>query len=395
MRQVLRAAATSLPLIIIVAAILRLAAFWNYLGQHPHQALGALSFLFESGNIAASIAAGHGFSSPFRVPSGPTAWMAPVYPLVLAAIFLTFGSYTYASFVAASLLNIIFSTFTCIPIFMAGRRIAGTGVGAGAAWLWALFPNAMLIPFEAMCLTLMTTPTLLSVFPFLIGWLAWQMQKKGRTWFKETVTAIAVMVLCCLPWTIRNYLAFDAFVPLRSDLGVELWLASNEKARDLFRGEGHPISDTTQRERYLAVGEINYEHEKRSEALNYMVTHPRRELHLMYVHFLTFWSGGSPAPITDFARNASLWFRYVLSFNVLTAAGAFAGIIVLLDRADNMWLLLGVFPLIFPLPYYLTTVVPRYRQPVDPIAMLLTAMLLARLGRRRGFSPRPSCRGGL
>src|SRR5580704_6765307 len=150
MMRRLRAILTSLPLILIVAAILRLGFFWDYVRQNPHHALGVLPFLFEPGNIAASIVSGGGFGSPFRVASGPTAWMAPVYPLLLAAVFRIFGAYTFHSFVAATLLNVLFSVLTCIPVFRIWRRVGGTGVAAGAAWLWAIFPNAILVPFECM-----------------------------------------------------------------------------------------------------------------------------------------------------------------------------------------------------------------------------------------------------
>src|SRR4029077_18867786 len=167
-------------------------------------------FLQESGNIAASLASGHGFSSPFRIDTGPTAWMPPVYPWILAEIFRVFGVRTYDSFLAAVTLNILCSAFTCIPIYFTGRRIGGLGVASIAAWLWAFFPNAILNPFESMweaslaallaaiilwatlaiekserwrdwCaygllwgVTLLTNVTLISLLPLLLGWLAYR-----------------------------------------------------------------------------------------------------------------------------------------------------------------------------------------------------------------------------
>src|ERR1039458_5652151 len=44
-------------------------------------------------------------------------------------------------------LNDLFSALTIIPIFFIGKRLAGTGLGASAAWYWAIFPNAVLMPF--------------------------------------------------------------------------------------------------------------------------------------------------------------------------------------------------------------------------------------------------------
>ncbi len=420
----LRAVATSLPLILLIATILRLGFFWDYANQNSHHALGVLPFLFEPGNIAASIVSGGGFSSPFRVPSGPTAWMAPVYPLLLAGVFRIFGAYTFHSFVSATLLNILFSTLTCIPIFRIGRRVAGIGVAAGAAWLWAVFPNAILVPFECMWdaslaallaagilwatieladslrvrdwigygvmwgFALMTNPTLLGLLPLLLGWVVW---RRGKDWsglVKPVGFALGVMVLCCVPWTIRNYLAFDTFVPLRANLGVQLWCGNNDAARDLWLGEGHPIHDSFERAHYIAIGEIAYEREKRAEALNYMATHPRRELHLTWVRFKTFWSGGTPAPLADFMRSRSLWFRYVVVFNLLTALGALGGIAVLALRRNAYLIPLAIFPVIYPWAYYLTIVEPRYRQPIDPVAMLLSAIVISQfVVRRKSMAP--------
>ena len=415
----LRAVATSLPLILIIATILRLGFFWDYVNQNSHHALGVLPFLFEPGNIAASIVSGHGYSSPFRVASGPTAWMAPVYPLLLAGVFRVFGAFTFHSFVAATLLNILFSVLTCIPIFRIGRRVAGVGVAAGAAWLWAVFPNAILVPFECMWdaslaallaagilwatieiadslrvrdwigygvlwgFALMTNPTLLGLLPFLLGWVLWRRRKDGSTLLKPVGLSLGVIVLCCVPWTIRNYLAFDTFVPLRANLGVQLWCGNSDAAKDLWLGEGHPIHDSFERAHYIEIGEIAYEREKRAEALNYMATHPRRELHLTWVRFKTFWSGGTPTPLTDFMRSRSIWFRYVVLFNLLTGLGALGGIVVLVLRRSTFVVPLAVFPVIFPWAYYLTIVEPRYRQPVDPMAMLLTVIVISRLVARR------------
>src|SRR5580692_4881363 len=144
----LRKAATSLLLIVLVALGARLAFAWYEERQISAQVLSMVPFQTETGHIAYSIASGKGFSSPFQRDTGPTAWLAPVYPYFLAGIFKVFGIYTLHSFFAALALNILFSAGTCVPIFYTGRRIAGLGVASGAAWLWALFPNAIIIPFE-------------------------------------------------------------------------------------------------------------------------------------------------------------------------------------------------------------------------------------------------------
>jgi 4-amino-4-deoxy-L-arabinose transferase-like glycosyltransferase len=412
-----RAVAASLWLILAIALLLRVGYLWSYTYEHPRQAVSVVPFLFESGNIAHSLAVGNGFSSPFRVDTGPTAWLPPIYPLLLAGIFRTFGSYTFHSFIAAALLNISFATLTCVPIFFAGKRIGGLGVAAGAAWLWAVFPNAILIPVQSMwdaslsallvaaifcatlalaessrvrdwCaygllwgITLMTNATLAALLPLLLGWVAYRSHKQRRPWFGRLALSIGIVVLCCLPWTIRNYEIFHTFVPLRSGFGLQLWLGNNDDTKDIFRAELHPIYNADERARYIQMGETAYMQEKQQQGVEYMTAHPAREAHLIGNRIISVWSGGTPTPVKDLLNVPSLWFRFVLLFNVIAAMGALIGIVILFRRRSVYAFPAAVFPVVFPWAYYLTLVLPRYRTPIDPIVMLLAAIAFGSLAR--------------
>jgi 4-amino-4-deoxy-L-arabinose transferase-like glycosyltransferase len=412
-----RAVAASLWLILAIALLLRVGYLWSYTYEHPRQAVSVVPFLFESGNIAHSLAVGNGFSSPFRVDTGPTAWLPPVYPLLLAGVFRTFGSYTFHSFIAAALLNISFATLTCVPIFFAGKRIGGLGVAAGAAWLWAVFPNAILIPVQSMwdaslsallvaaifcatlalaessrvrdwCaygllwgITLMTNATLAALLPLLLGWVAYRSHKQRRPWFGRLALSIGIVVLCCLPWTIRNYEIFHTFVPLRSGFGLQLWLGNNDDTKDIFRAELHPIYNADERARYIQMGETAYMQEKQQQGVEYMTAHPAREAHLIGNRIISVWSGGTPTPVKDLLNVPSLWFRFVLLFNVIAAMGALIGIVILFRRRSVYAFPAAVFPVVFPWAYYLTLVLPRYRTPIDPIVMLLAAIAFGSLAR--------------
>ena len=409
--------AASLWLILAIALLLRVGYLWSYTYEHPRQAVSVVPFLFESGNIAHSLAVGNGFSSPFRVDTGPTAWLPPVYPLLLAGVFRTFGSYTFHSFIAAALLNISFATLTCVPIFFAGKRIGGLGVAAGAAWLWAVFPNAILIPVQSMwdaslsallvaaifcatlalaessrvrdwCaygllwgITLMTNATLAALLPLLLGWLAYRSHKQRRPWFGRLALSIGIVILCCLPWTIRNYEIFHTFVPLRSGFGLQLWLGNNDDTKDIFRAELHPIYNADERARYIQMGETAYMQEKQQQGVEYMTAHPAREAHLIGNRIISVWSGGTPTPVKDLLNVPSLWFRFVLLFNVIAAMGALIGIVILFRRRSVYAFPAAVFPVVFPWAYYLTLVLPRYRLPIDPIVMLLAAIAFGSLAR--------------
>jgi hypothetical protein len=148
MKKLFLAATTSMSLIFVVALGARLGFGWDQERKIPREMLAPASFAQETGSIASALVKGKGFSSPFGRETGPTAWLTPVYPLLVAGAFRVFGVATRASFFAVFLLNALFSSAVCIAIFHAGKRIGGLGVGSGAAWLWALFPNAVMMPFE-------------------------------------------------------------------------------------------------------------------------------------------------------------------------------------------------------------------------------------------------------
>jgi len=412
----LRAASKSLWLILAVAFCARLGFAW-YVQQHnSRQALATIPFLFESGNIAHSLATGNGFGSPFLVDTGPTAWMTPAYPLLLAGIFRILGNYTFSSYIAAVLLNIVCSALACVPIYFAGKHIGGIGVAAGAAWLWAIFPNAIQLAVESMwdaslaallagtilwatlvvaesrrardwCaygllwgLALMTNAALASLLPFLLGWMAYRAWRRGEQWLRNSALAAGIVVLCCVPWTVRNYAVFHSFVPLRSTLGLQLFMGNNPQAREVWLGDLHPIFNSAERQKYMDMGEVAYMREKQRDAIQFMLAHPRREVRLIAYRFVSIWTGGEPHPLRYFLRVRSLWLRGVLLFNIIFAAVGTCLCILMLVRARSIYAFpLAVFPVVFPCAYYLTLALPRYRLPIDPILMLLAAIGIAAL----------------
>jgi len=95
----------------------------------------------EINNIAASIAKGLGFSSPFSNEyTGPTSWVAPVYPYFVALVFRFLGIMTHASIILIFTVQSLFSALTVIPILGIAQRTVGRRAGMWAAWTWILFP---------------------------------------------------------------------------------------------------------------------------------------------------------------------------------------------------------------------------------------------------------------
>jgi Dolichyl-phosphate-mannose-protein mannosyltransferase len=418
MKQRLWKAATSLALILVIALGTRVAFAWNQERKMRVDLVGLVPFLNETGNIAYSLAAGHGFSSPYWQETGPTAWLTPVYPALVAGVFHVFGIHTPHSFFAIVFLNILFSAATCVPLFYLGKRVGGLGVASGAAWLWAIFPNAVIIPYEwvwdtslaallmatilwatleladtaslrAWCgygwlwgFALMTNPSLGSLLPVLLGWVAYRAFQLGRLHLSRPLLACGIAVLCCVPWTVRNYFAFHRFIPLRSNFPFELWLGNNEQFDE--QSQVMPAADPERAEirNYIHMGETAFMQDKWNKATAFISTHPKLEMILHGRRFVATWTG-LEKPLEGFRDAESPLVRLVLISNTLGAIGGLCGIVVLFLRRDPYAFPLAAGPILYPVIYYVTHTSLRYRHPIDPVMLMLAAVAIAAVVQNR------------
>ncbi len=419
--------ATSLALIVVIALGARVAFAWNQEHKMRADLVGLVPFLNETGNIAYSLAAGHGFSSPYWQETGPTAWLTPVYPALLAVIFKIFGIHTPHSFFAIVFLNILFSAAACVPLFYAGKRVGGLAVGAGAAWLWAIFPNAVIIPYEWVWdtslaallmatilwatlevaetqsvrgwsgygllwgLALMTNPSLGSLLPVLLGWAAYRGWKQGKLHRNRPLVACGIAALCCVPWTVRNYLTFHRFIPLRSNFAFELWLGNNEQFDEQTQVVPAANPERFEIRNYIRMGETAFMQDKWQRATAFIQTHPRLEIVLLARRFVATWTG-LEKPIEGFRDADEPLVRLALVSNTLAALGALCGILALLRSRNQSAFPLTACPIVYPVIYYLTHTSLRYRHPIDPVVMLLAAIAVAAVsqqlrGRAEAVSP--------
>jgi hypothetical protein len=404
--------ATSLTLIVMVAMAARLGFAWDQVQKMPPAAVGIVPFQQETGNIAYALAEGRGFSSAFRTNSGPTAWLTPVYPLLVAGLFRVFGVFTAKAFFAAIFLNTLFSAAACVPIFHVGRKIGGIAVASLAAWLWAINPNAVIMPFEwvwdttlsaLLCatilwatlelaesrrgrdwcgygllwgFTLMTNPALGTLLSFLLGWAVWRAHREKHLRMAQPLVAISVVILCCMPWTIRNYFVFHRFVPLRSNFAFELWLGNND-IFDPHAVDGRKVITRYEEERrYTQLGEMEYMQEKWAKAIPFIETHPTLVLQLSEQKTIATWLG-TEKPIHDFLGTDSAFIRLLFVTNLFTLLGVITGMAVLLVKKNPYLFPMAAVPVIYPVLYYVTHTSLRYRHAIDPGVILLTAIGLA------------------
>ena len=394
--------------IVVVAFVVRIAIFYQDAhGSYARVAVDRLPYGYETGAVAASIAEGRGFSSPLRlVETGATAWFAPIYPYLLAGIFKLFGVYSYASNLIIQTINVAFAAFTCWPIASIGTRAFGKKTGTAAAWAWVFLPTAIFFPvvwvwdtaLAGLWLALLTAatlklrgsdrmgwwtgygalwaagalinPSLVSVLPFLSLWAMWPLRKQLGQAAKLALAAAVIFAAGIAPWTIRNYVVFHQFIPLRSNFGLELWLGNNPNVPDSWSWWLHPNDDLDEALKYARMTEIPYMEEKEHEAWTFIRSHPadtaRFVLHRFTNHWLGIWD--SPA---DLWPTAPWPLKLLIVGNCLFALLSLLGALFAFRVRSPAAYPLGTVMLVFPLAFYLTHTSLRYRYPMDPIMQVL------------------------
>src|ERR1700735_1682009 len=276
MRFPLKRLVTSSFFIAGVALALRLLIV--YISWRKSAVADTGTFGFEAGQVAKSIASGRGFSSPFTlVETGPTAFLSPVYPYLLAGIFRLWGTYTVQSHIAAEVINCLFSALTIFPLYSIAKRSYGIGIAIISSWVWVILPSAWHAPIADVWDTSVTVffltllvwaslrlrgqsrpeywlgygalwavgvslnATLIAMFPFFLAWLVWDLRRKSLRRPRLVLASLFLFVVGLTPWTVRNYSVFRTFVPLRSTLGLELWLGNNADTSDVRSFALHPL----------------------------------------------------------------------------------------------------------------------------------------------------------
>ena len=358
------------------------------------------AFGFEVGHIAGNVASGHGFSIS-REPGVhvPTAWISPLYPLMLAMIFKLYGLYTLAAAQAMFLANCVFQAATASLLYLLGARFGGRNVGLVAAAIFLVNPNGWQFLGWAWPSQLFALLVLLHVHALLVpakktlvaaGWVGatfgLALMADGAAIAIAPVTLIHLVVantrsdrrmaiasasLCFFivvaPWTIRNAEQFGSFNPLRGNVGVNLWVGNYPGANEeAFHGLApSPWHNTEQGERFTALGEQQYDRAARAQAFDVIADDPMRFIGNSVMRFAGFWIGEFWTGYSHIAWTYSLG---LIALSALALRGAIRA------RTLGTGALLAVL-LLFGGPYYLTVHGHgRYRVPVEPLMCLLAAL---------------------
>ncbi len=413
----------SLAAMVLLALAVRLAAAAFLYPDVLAPRLDHWPFGYEAGRIARAIASGQGFSDPLFGPTGPTAWLAPVFPYLLATIFKIFGTFTKASALAILSLDALFSALTCVPVFLIARRAFDRKTAILAGWIWAFFPFAVYFSADFIwdtCLTTLlltililvalrlaqprslwawagfgalwgaaglTDPPVLSLLPFLAGWALFRRREPGQR-LAPAAILLVVTLLIVLPWEWRNYATFHHFVPIRDSFWLAMRVGNSGNLANHWSPEALPGTNPAEMEKFRRLGESAYMADNRRQVLSLIRARPGWFLWATARRVVYFWTGfwtlpARGAPLSFFDRDQP----FDLATLVLSTSVTLLAVLGLRSafhrRNPFAWPSLFVL-LIFPSVYYLADPSVRYRHPIEPVLIVLASCAVRAGLPRRG-----------
>ena len=373
-----------------VAFLLRLAFTWYIL---PHYGAARI---YGTGSepiqIGTAIAQGRGFTSLYGVPSGPTAWLPPVYPLVVAATFRLFGVSSMQSLWCLCIANIVCATLTTALIYRIGVRCFGPIVGFAASLLWAVdigyiaysvriwesSLSALLATLAVLfylhlresparrrdwvfyglfwAFAALTNTVLLTLMPLSVIFLLY---RKGRELRRYALAALVAFACALLPWCIRNYVVFHKVIPIRSNFGPNLWYGNHPGVQGPADEFLDPPHNPRELQSYLAMGDAAYCSSRQKMAFDFIRQNPAEFAHLTWARVVFFWTG---AALTERLLPTCWLLLAVLAVLLMVRRHAVPEAVPFASAL-----------LFFPLPYYVTHAESFYRHPIEPVMGLLVA----------------------
>ena len=415
-----------------------LAHTWRVPPREDHFAFG-----FEAGRIARALVTGYGYADPFAnvfvAHTGPTAWLPPAYPLLMAGVFRLFGVYTALSAWVLLAINCVAGAWTASITWELGARFAlgyraapptrpneagmngapsafdrALRVARWGGWLWALYPAALQYNVRWLWEMSLTTAcfagvlllamrmraeaggqtvarwvafgllwgaiallnsTLLLFLPVLGVWLLLA-EHTSRAMLGAVLAGLLFLGMLA-PWTLRNQRVFHQFIPMRGNLGAELYLGNGLGAEGFLMESDHPFQSRPQLLLYRDLGEVRYVRMRGAAASSTIAADPGLFVRNTLKRIDFFWAS---VPHAQERHEAGEWVR-VESFTFISLAGLLGLGFALRRRRPYAALWAWAF-LLLPLPYYAVTVHARFRHPLEPLLCVLGVWLFQSAERR-------------
>ena len=390
---------------VVLGVVVRLAALFAW---GIHRFVVSYWVQFEMADIGYSLFLGRGFSSPWYINTGPTAWTAPFYPWLVSLVFSVFGPFNDASAIALLTFNSVFSALTCWTIYRIALRLFGQKVAVCSGWIWAVFPFAIywsvtwiwettLSTFLLSLLFLLTLEmdgddrlwpwvrygvvwgicaltgtSLLIWLPFSGCWLAYRLYRGGKRFLVPAILSAVVFWAVITPWLVRNYVVFHKFILIRGDLGSELRAGNNPLAEGSWVREYRAGNNPVLMAEFQRMGEVAHDAKQRRLAIEWIEENPARFASLSCRRFYYFWFSNSLSEVATF--------RPVLFF--LTPL-SIAGLVVAIRRRIPCMFLFATLLLFYPLVYYFTFPTDRYRHTIEPEMVMLATYWLVTEGKSK------------
>jgi hypothetical protein len=270
-------------------------------------------------------------------------------------------------------------------VLVLGMRMRGTGEAAPGPYRvrgWTLFG----LLWGAIA---MTNPTLLLMAPVEGLWILCRSPLRSEPGRNEWIHGASLAVLAAVisaavaaPWVIRNEMVFHAFIPTRGNFGAEAAMAWSPTSN------GFPWGSTVATEErmpehqlYARMGEVAYVRMRGQLARQWARQYPAHFWKLAALRFYMFWAS---VPHTLGGHAAAE--------NVRATAHCFGsitgilGLILALRRRLPAAALFAWAVVLLPSVYYLITVSARFRNPLEPILVVLTVYLFQQAERGWGFT---------
>ncbi len=405
--------ATSASILFAVALLLRVAASAVLDAPRLAQAGVAFDFGAEAACLADSIHRHGQFGDPWGHGTGPSSWLTPPYPALVAMCLELGGGITRASAWWLFCMQAVLSALTAVVLVRLGQRVACQAAGWVAGWAWALYPvaiwNAAHVVWDttlvalAMVLfawQLLSAPSRTSVqrelglglglglaafvnpAPLAFGpailLVLWRRDPTPSRFVRSALLLGVGTLLVVAPWMLRNQRVLGA-ATLRPNFGVELRIGNHDEATGHpvpFRY--HPSHIPEELAKYKALGEVEYARENSQRAWHWIREHPGSFLRLSLQRTMLFWVGDLPLIDERKAEGGSIepagdwnsWLKWIAFAGLGLCAwiGLGAKSVSAAARGYLAWGMVA-----FTLPYSITHVSERYRFPIDPLLVLVAS----------------------
>lgn len=386
-----------LPLLIFTLSLLVSVCFNTFvIGIHHGQESDGLMYSRQAENITEYIFKTHEARNPF-------------FPIFLSILYLIFDEWLFGVRLIISLLGAV----NCLLIYYIAKYVYGKQVAIMSGFIAAVYPNLfywsafllsetlfitlflsiiyLLIKYKdnvhngklvligvLLGLAVLTRSILLVFSPLLLLWIIFSFWGNKKIMLKTILIIFPVALIVISPWTIRNYILFNALIPVEAHGGSALYGGNNllSLKKDI-RGLGHwdgqaagkllpEIKDmgVVEKDRYLYRQAIQWT----------MYTLREKPLDFLKLEFWKMQKAWFPRILNRSSNAKRVFFFSYSLIGVLGIIGLFLSFKK--RRQFSLFYLIMGFYLLTTLIFYGGT---RFRAPYDPILIIASVVTIVRV----------------